>query len=161
MEALGDQPPSDGSGKTDGGLGSLIVRAVVTLVVAFAPFLAVFVGPVVVRAVAPAVGWTLKKKTDGRRAQLLALMSEDEGKHAEDNEKSPKLEGTLGAKRKAAFEASGLGITDGSQKGIRTDWDGIVGFFHPFWYGSPAGCEGRAVSSWEEGSLSMIQAQSG
>lgn len=151
MEALGDQPPSDGSGKTSGGLGSLIVRAVVTLIVAFAPFLAVFVGPVIVRAAAPAVGWTLKKKTEGRRAQLLALMSEDEGKHVEDSEKNPKLEGTLGVKGKAAFEASGLGIMDGLREGIRKDWDGIVGFFHPFWYGFPAGCEGRAMLSCGRG----------
>lgn len=130
MEPLGDQPPH---GANTSSFGSLVARGIVTLIVAFAPFIAVFVGPSLVRTVAPAVGWTLKKKTEGRRAQLLTLMSEDEGKHAEDRKKNLDLEGTLGGKRKAAVEASSLGITDGSQRATRKDWDGIVGFFHPFW----------------------------
>lgn len=121
------------------GLGQWVVKGVVTFVVAFLPFIAFFVGPIVIRAMAPLVGWTLTKKTEGRRAHLIALMREDEEKHAEEKKKNPELEGTLGGKRKAGIEASSLGITDGSRREIRKDWDGIVGFFHPFWYGLPAG----------------------
>ena len=115
--------------------GPLIVKGLVTFLVAFAPLITVFAGPLIIRSIAPIAGWALKRNTEGRRAQLLSLMSEDEAKYAEQKEKDPELKGTLGGKgKRMTADASSLGISDGSKNGTRTDWGGIVGFFHPFWY---------------------------
>lgn len=112
------------------GIASLVLKGITTLIVVFAPFVVVFVLPFIARLVAPAVGWTLRKKTEGRRSQLVTIMNEDGDKF---KAASPELKGTLGGKKRTV-EAAGLCISDGSQRGVRKDWDGIVGFFHPFWY---------------------------
>ena len=70
------------------------------------------------------LGWSLRKRTEGRRAHLLALMTqEDKDARAKDPQ------GT--AATKLVFDVDdNLQSTLSSQK----DWSGIVGFFHPFWY---------------------------
>lgn len=70
------------------------------------------------------LGWSLRKKTEGRRAHLLALMTEED-KAA--READPK--GTTQAKLVFDVDDKLRGTLE-SQKG----WAGIVGFFHPFWY---------------------------
>jgi len=73
-------------------------------------------------------GWYLRKKTQGRRAQLLALMEEDEEKYRQ--EKGP--EGATEVDD--GWES--IEHTAGSSKNGEKDtggWGGIVGFFHPFW----------------------------
>lgn len=70
------------------------------------------------------LGWSLYKKTEGRRAHLLALMGEEDkaARNADpQGSKQPKLVFPLDDKLKNTLK---------SQK----DWAGIVGFFHPFWY---------------------------
>lgn len=112
MEAVGSQVHA---AKPPPGGGPWIIKAVLTLILGFAPFLAVFVAPRLVRIVARSMGWTLKKKTEGRRAQLVALMSEDQEKHHAEAS-------TASQEKPNGVEASGP----------RSDWNGIVGFFHPF-----------------------------
>lgn len=70
------------------------------------------------------LGWSLQKRTEGRRAHLLALMTEeDRAAHSRDPRGS--------AETKLVFDVDdNLQNTLSSQK----DWAGIVGFFHPFWY---------------------------
>ncbi|CZR41474.1 alpha-1,2-mannosyltransferase alg-11 [Fusarium proliferatum] len=68
------------------------------------------------------LGWSLRKRTEGRRAHLLALMTqEDKDARAKDPQ------GT--AATKLVFDVDdNLQSTLSSQR----DWSGIVGFFHPF-----------------------------
>lgn len=111
---------------------SWVLKLTATLVVAFAPFLLVFVGPRVVRAVGLSLGWTLKKKTDGRRSLLVSLM---DGENNNSSEKNLETKSTSSGGWQAVQETDvGAGEGDMATK----DWDGIVGFFHPFWFVEPA-----------------------
>jgi hypothetical protein len=109
-----------------------ILTGLFTLIVAFAPILLVFVGPRILRIFGSFLGWTLRKKTEGRRALLVALMEEDNKRFARSGAKSnrssddwEKVPGTsIGGDDEAASAPAAA----------RKDWDGIVGFFHPFWY---------------------------
>ncbi|KAF9770968.1 asparagine-linked glycosylation protein [Fusarium sp. DS 682] len=68
------------------------------------------------------LGWSLRKRTEGRRAHLLALMTqEDTDARAKDPQGS--------AATKLVFD-----VDDNLQNTLKSqkDWAGIVGFFHPF-----------------------------
>jgi alpha-1,2-mannosyltransferase len=70
------------------------------------------------------LGWSLRKRTEGRRAHLLALMTEED---TAARRKDPRGS----AETKLVFDVDdNLKNTLDSQK----DWAGTVGFFHPFWY---------------------------
>ena len=88
--------------------------------------------PLLWRAVGASLGWYLRKKTDGRRCHILELVEADENKYREERRSST---------------SSGEGVEDGGWEKVYADsvgtagngdkrddsWDGIVGFFHPFW----------------------------
>lgn len=102
--------------------------AFVVVLISSTPFLVVFVLPRILARIGLALGWTLRKRTDGRRALLLSLMQEDDSKFRN---------GAKGDTEKNQSQNAGAGALSGidiQQK----DWDGIVGFFHPFWYVAPA-----------------------
>lgn len=69
-------------------------------------------------------GWYLRKKTDGRRA-LIIRATEDGEATLRDKEKSD------GATVRAPDNGEKEGKGETGEKGGR-EWDGIVGFFHPF-----------------------------
>lgn len=74
------------------------------------------------------LGYTLRKKTEGRRAQLISVMHEEDEKYWKENTR-PKTSPSAGweAVEEGTDKKSGsTGVQ--SQK----DWDGIIGFFHPF-----------------------------
>ncbi|CAG9979209.1 unnamed protein product [Clonostachys byssicola] len=96
-----------------------ILKGVLTLAVVFAPFLIAFVGPKLVRLLGAGLGWILKKKTEGRRALLLSLMNDSDAKLAEQT------------KDQETAKEKGPGATKGASES-QNEWDGIVGFFHPF-----------------------------
>jgi alpha-1,2-mannosyltransferase len=84
-----------------------------------APFLRVFV---------TLISWTLRKKTEGRKQQLMQLMTEEDknepkSSSSEEWEKVPSSEELKEKPSKSKFD-----------KKWNRSWDGIVGFFHPFWY---------------------------
>lgn len=81
------------------------------LVLASIPLITVFVVPFLLRELAFALGWMLRQRTSGRRSQLLALMADDD---------------TIFRKQHGGPDVTATGEADSS------DWDGIVGFFHPF-----------------------------
>lgn len=76
-----------------------------------------------------ALGWTLRKKTEGRKDHLITLMNADNKafheQHKSSNDSSLK-ESRTGSK---GLEAGASELPQDANK----DWDGIVGFFHPFW----------------------------
>ena len=110
-----------------------IFKLSATLVVAFAPFLLVFVAPRIVRAFGRSLGWTLKQKTDGRRALLVSLM---DGENRKSSEKSSLETKSTSSGEWQTVQGTDLGAVDGAEKASK-DWDGIVGFFHPFWFVEP------------------------
>ncbi|KAK3989575.1 hypothetical protein QBC44DRAFT_81865 [Cladorrhinum sp. PSN332] len=81
---------------------STFFSLVVVPVACLTPLAILIFAPLLRRALGALLGWYLRKKTDGRRLHILELIEADEKKFG------------------AASE----------QKG--GDWDGIVGFFHPF-----------------------------
>ncbi|CAI6097104.1 unnamed protein product [Clonostachys chloroleuca] len=96
-----------------------ILKGVLTLAVVFAPFLIAFVGPKLARLLGAGLGWILKKKTEGRRALLLSLMNDSDAKLAEQT------------KDQDVAKEKGTGASKGASE-RQNEWDGIVGFFHPF-----------------------------
>ncbi|KAI1769777.1 glycosyltransferase family 4 protein [Hypoxylon cercidicola] len=76
------------------------------------------------------LGWYLRKLTDGRRSLIIRTTTENEAKFREskagkDSSNSSDDEGWEN------IDGSILGTSGNGEKGDR-DWDGIVGFFHPF-----------------------------
>ncbi|KAH9885898.1 glycosyltransferase family 4 protein [Xylariomycetidae sp. FL2044] len=81
------------------------------------------------QAVGSTLGWYLRKKTEGRRSLIFRLTAEYEQKFQEKN-KQYKQDASDDEWEK--LEASTfVGTSPNGQKGAE-DWDGIVGFFHPF-----------------------------
>lgn len=73
-----------------------------------------------------ALSYYLKQKTAGRRAQILELMESEEKEYA------TKGKGKRDSDEWHHVETDPSGATKGAEPADR-DWDGIVGFFHPFW----------------------------
>ncbi|KAH7146464.1 family 4 glycosyltransferase [Dactylonectria macrodidyma] len=89
---------------------------------ALTPLLLFLASPLLYKLVGGILGWSLRKKTEGRRSHLLALMIEEDKKARESNPvdtSTPKLVFEVDEKLKGTLE---------TQK----HWSGIVGFFHPF-----------------------------
>lgn len=106
-----------------------LLKALITTFVLFAPFLIAVLGPRLVAAAGRSLGWTLKKKTDGRRSHLINLMDEENKKS---NEKDIESKSSSSSGEWQKVQQTDLGATNGAEKADQ-EWDGIVGFFHPFW----------------------------
>ena len=114
------------------GAGALGFTAAAVVCTPFAALLLWnYLVPIVLRlfslTVGSAGGWYLRKKTEGRRAlicQLTELLEEES---------------------RANAKPRGQTADDGSRDG---NWDGIVGFFHPF---CNAGGGGERVEETEDG----------
>lgn len=96
---------------------------ILATLLASSPLVLVFVVPAVLRTISLALGWTLRKRTDGRRAHLVALMNEQDSKFRRQSKE-------LGSRGQDAQD-TGVGALDDAQEADQ-QWDGIVGFFHPF-----------------------------
>lgn len=104
------------------------------MVLGFGPLIVVLGVPRVVGAVGRSLGYYLRKKTAGRKAQILEKVEADE------KEWVAKAEGRRDSDEWENVEAYATGTAKNGDKGDK-EWDGIVGFFHPFWYD-------RAGYSW-------------
>ncbi|CAM1509190.1 Fc.00g029290.m01.CDS01 [Cosmosporella sp. VM-42] len=98
---------------------------IVTALVAFAPLIVVFVLPRILGLFGKILGWSLRKKTEGRRSHLLAYMSEEDRKFRQANKDQP--EGSSSGELRVDVDAKFQTVLE-AQK----DFSGIVGFFHPF-----------------------------
>jgi alpha-1,2-mannosyltransferase len=94
------------------------------------PLVALFLAPKVITATGRTVGWYLRRKTEGRRAQILERVDGDE--KALEADKSSRRNSDEEWENIESFAA---GTAKNGEKADR-EWDGIVGFFHPFWYDS-------------------------
>ncbi|KAK1754611.1 GDP-Man:Man(3)GlcNAc(2)-PP-Dol alpha-1,2-mannosyltransferase [Echria macrotheca] len=96
--------------------------------VALTPLATLLLFPLFWPFIGSALGWYLRKKTDGRRCHVLDLVEKDEERYRKGLEE-----------RKARdedddwenVEAYAVGTSQNGDKAEK-EWDGIVGFFHPF-----------------------------
>ena len=83
-----------------------------------------------------AVGWATQKRTRSRREYVISRVRADEeefqSKRAvrSDDDDWEKVEN--GSSSSSSID--GVPSGHGSSGGSKNKWDGIVGFFHPFWY---------------------------
>ncbi|EJT79359.1 hypothetical protein GGTG_04443 [Gaeumannomyces tritici R3-111a-1] len=82
------------------------------------PLVALFLLPWLWRAIGAGFGWYLRRKTEGRRHQVIEIMEADERDSVSRSMQQP-----LGPQNS--------GTADNGAKGEK-EWDGVVGFFHPF-----------------------------
>jgi hypothetical protein len=93
------------------------------------PLAWLFLAPLFWRATGSVLGWYLRRKTDGRRSQILEVMEEEERAFEQKNHGR-----TAGDDDEwETVEAYAVGSANNGEMG-EAEWDGIVGFFHPFWY---------------------------
>lgn len=111
----------------------LTTTIITLLVLAVSFFLLPTAFAYVLKAVFRSVGWSLKNKTKARRELILAQVRIEEEQQQ--------------SKQAASSSASSAGPEDddwekvdntvpsvaGNGKPIGEDWEGIIGFFHPFW----------------------------
>ncbi|KAL2149680.1 hypothetical protein VTH82DRAFT_8332 [Thermothelomyces myriococcoides] len=100
-----------------------------------APILALVFFPLLWRAIGSFLGWYLRKKTDGRRCHIIELVEADEKKFNE-NRRASTSSSTSGGEsaEDGGWEKVDAYTTGAARNGDVSDddWDGIVGFFHPF-----------------------------
>lgn len=106
-------------------LGPLWLVTAAALLIGATPMIVVFGVPLLVGYIGSSMGYHLAKKTAGRREMVLEKTRADEKelmrkKDKRDSDEWENVEADTGTGEK----------TDG--------WDGIIGFFHPFWYEIPA-----------------------
>ncbi len=104
-----------------------LTHSVIPLLYA-APLLALFVLPLLWRALGSALGWYLRKKTEGRRCLILELVAAESDLHRQSRRNSA---GSIKVDVDAGWDATPDPNTTRDKS--LDDWDGIVGFFHPFW----------------------------
>ncbi|KAK3946443.1 GDP-Man:Man(3)GlcNAc(2)-PP-Dol alpha-1,2-mannosyltransferase [Diplogelasinospora grovesii] len=114
------------------GIDPKILAFVIVPLVAMTPLVTLFGIPLLWRAVGSMLGWYLRRKTDGRRSHLLELMEEDEKKYQKENEKKRRdSDDDEDEKEWEKLDVYTVGTSKNGDKADK-DWDGIVGFFHPF-----------------------------
>lgn len=104
-------------------LGILAVSAI-----AFAPFAWLFLFPFVYKTVGSLLGWYLRRKTEGRRSRILEVMNADLKAYREKKRQDEKDSDDDDWER---LDSHAIGSSRNGDK-ADNDWDGIVGFFHPF-----------------------------
>ncbi|KAI9815080.1 MAG: asparagine-linked glycosylation protein [Pycnora praestabilis] len=95
---------------------ALIVLASISLL---APFL--------VRSIGGGIGWYLSRKTRDRRSLILARVKAEEESSSREQKKTPKSEDEEWEK----IESYAAGFAKNGDIAAN-DWEGVVGFFHPF-----------------------------
>jgi alpha-1,2-mannosyltransferase len=94
----------------------------------------------VLRFVLRGVGWVIQKRTRSRREFLISRVRADEEEQLVKRSKSsPRGEDEDWEKVDSSSSSSGTagpskkGGNNGNKGPADADWEGIIGFFHPFW----------------------------
>jgi hypothetical protein len=132
------------------GLDPWTLAFVVTPLLAVAPLATLLGVPFVTRLIGGVLGWYLRRKTDGRRSHLIELMDEDDKKFREEqgSNTTAGLDATVNADEEDEWEKVDTYAVGSSPNGDKEEkeWDGIVGFFHPFWWVAAAPCLPQAFN---------------
>lgn len=90
----------------------------------------------VLRFVLRGVGWVIQKRTRSRREYILSrVRAEDEEASSKRSRSSSGAHGEDEDWEKLDSSSSGSGTPGNNKAHESDDWNGIIGFFHPFWYG--------------------------
>ncbi|KAM7208503.1 GDP-Man:Man(3)GlcNAc(2)-PP-Dol alpha-1,2-mannosyltransferase [Naviculisporaceae sp. PSN 640] len=113
-----------------------VLAFIVVPIVAATPLASIFLVPLVWRTIGSILGWYVCRKTEGRRAQIVELMEGDVRRHSERTRQpsSTTTSNSSSGEESDGWEnvdATGVGTASNGEKG-EEEWDGIVGFFHPF-----------------------------
>ena len=73
----------------------------------------------------------MRKKTAGRKAQILELVGNEQ---REWEEKGGKEKERRDSDEWETVDSYATGTAKNGEKAVDAEWDGIVGFFHPFWW---------------------------
>ncbi|KAK4207600.1 hypothetical protein QBC37DRAFT_379923 [Rhypophila decipiens] len=113
-----------------------VLAFIVVPIVAAVPLASIFLVPLLWRTIGSVLGWYVRRKTEGRRAQIVELMDGDVRRH---NERTRQPTSSSSGSSSSSDESDGWENVDASTAGTASngekgeeDWDGIVGFFHPF-----------------------------
>jgi alpha-1,2-mannosyltransferase len=124
----------DGSYKYTLGFNASYTNLALLLVIAATPLTIVLLGPKIVLRIGSSFGYYLRNKTAGRKAQILELTEAEEKEFQEEG----------GEERDSDewenVEAYAVGTAKNGEKADK-EWDGIIGFFHPFWQVVSAVCK--------------------
>lgn len=119
----------DGSEMLTFGMKQDLSTYIMVLSIACFPLAVVLLGPRLLFAVGRRFGAYLRAKTAGRRAQILQLTEDEEREFL-----------AKGGDRRSSDEEEWESIdayaTGTAKNGEKADpeWDGFIGFFHPFWW---------------------------
>lgn len=92
------------------------------------PLIPIF-AKILVRQSLRSIGWSLRRRTRKRREIILSRVQAEEERYQSDHRGQPRAEDedwekvdgyAAGTARNGALPGAG-------------DWEGVVGFFHPFW----------------------------
>ena len=90
--------------------------------------LTLLVGKWLLWSVGIAVGWYLRRKTAARRKSILAQVQLEEESFQSQERFSPNSDD--GDWERVESHAAGTASNGGQAE---KDWQGVIGFFHPFW----------------------------
>lgn len=116
------------------GLSPKTLALVVAPVLACLPAFFIFGIPAIWSWLGKFFGEYLRRKTEGRRGQVLKSIEEDEKSYAEKHNKGKgdKKKGEEDDSWEKVQAYSATSTPDGNK--LADQWAGIVGIFHPFWY---------------------------
>ncbi|PMD26983.1 glycosyltransferase family 4 protein [Hyaloscypha hepaticicola] len=115
----------DGSEVWTFGLNNLPRTIIITLTLACIPLFSVLLGPKLIFWVGGIAGRYLRTKTAGRKAQILELTEKDQVEWEEDGKDRRNSDDWENV------DSYAVGTAKNGEKG-EEEWDGIVGFLHPF-----------------------------
>jgi alpha-1,2-mannosyltransferase len=96
------------------------------------PFCIIFFTPALIQLGIESIGWYFTRKTAGRREQILERVEEEEKAWNENRKKQEPEKGVDGDAEWEKVDGFEAGVAGNGEKGEK-EYDGIIGFFHPFW----------------------------
>jgi alpha-1,2-mannosyltransferase len=96
--------------------------------VAFTPLVVLLFGHTIAQIIGETIGWYLQKRTAPKRAILLAKVAEEEAELAKAIGREKKARVSDEWERVESYAVGNATNGDVAEK----DWEGIVGFLHPF-----------------------------
>ena len=128
MAETSTTPPAGGEPFSFFGLESRTL-SIMVLLVASIPLLLPLLASIVISRFGRLLGFILRKKTEGRRAQLIAIMDEEDTQYSKTHTSS-----TTSPNDGCKAVGGEINLEPGNKDcQSQKDWDGIIGFFHPFW----------------------------
>jgi alpha-1,2-mannosyltransferase len=109
-----------------------LLAAVITLLILLATFLLLpAVSGYILRSILRSIGWAIKNKTKARRELILSRVRIEQEELASNQAKSSSG-GIPEDEEWEKVDNSALGIA-GNGEPLGEEWEGVIGFFHPFW----------------------------